>query len=407
MRLAITTDVVRKLPKVDLDIYDAKFKGLVLRCRRSGTHTYRLTYGRGKWITLGPADVLTPDEARKIARDQLADVWKGKDPIETRKTERARLTFEDFITQDYEPWATAQRKTGTEQVARLRSIFGPALNGLRLDEISSFHIERWRSARLKDGTAPATVNRDLNTLRGALSRVVGRGEGKFLTAHPLDGVKPMKTDRSGTVRYLTPAEETRLRHALTARDDKRRAERERANTWRRERGYAEWPAYGTYTDHLTPLVVLALNTGLRRGELFTLRWADIDVSRAVVTVRGADAKSGQTRHVALNSEALTVLQAWKAGTDTASGGAVVFAGRDGEPLGDIKTSWRKLVKAAKVENFRFHDTRHTFASKLVQAGVDLNTVRELLGHGDLKMTLRYAHLAPEHRAAAVAKLVPR
>ena len=71
----------------------------------------------------------------------------------------------------------------------------------------------------------------------------------------------------------------------------------------------------------------------------------------------------------------------------------------------LKTAWQKVAKAAKLHAFTFHDLRHTFASKLVQAGVDLNTVRELLGHADIKMTLRYAHLAPEHKAAAVAKLV--
>ena len=71
----------------------------------------------------------------------------------------------------------------------------------------------------------------------------------------------------------------------------------------------------------------------------------------------------------------------------------------------VATAWPKVVAAAKLQAFNFHDLRHTFASKLVQAGVDLNTVRELLGHGDIKMTLRYAHLAPQHRAAAVERLV--
>jgi integrase len=140
---------------------------------------------------------------------------------------------------------------------------------------------------------------------------------------------------------------------------------------------------------------------MRRGELFAMRWPDVDLTRAIVTVRGGDAKSGQTRHIPLNTEAVAVLSAWKPG----AAADFVFAGRDGEAMDDIKTAWLNLAKAAKLESFRFHDTRHSFASKLVQAGVDLNTVRELLGHSDIKMTLRYAHLAPEHKAAAVAKLV--
>jgi integrase len=163
------------------------------------------------------------------------------------------------------------------------------------------------------------------------------------------------------------------------------------------------PEHGAYTDHLAPIVLLALNTGLRRGELFNLRWADVDLTRAMVTVQGGGAKSGQTRHVPLNSEALAVIKAWRP-TD-ADAATCVFPSDEGAPLEDVKTAWLPLVKAAKITAFRFHDLRHTFASKLVMAGVDLNTVRELLGHADLKMTLRYAHLAPEHKAAAVAKLV--
>lgn len=94
---------------------------------------------------------------------------------------------------------------------------------------------------------------------------------------------------------------------------------------------------------------------------------------------------------------------WKVQTPNATG--LVFPGKDGDRLDNVKSAWCALLKSAGIVNFRWHDMRHHFASRLVMAGVDLNTLREFLGHGDIKMTLRYAHLAPEHKAAAVARLV--
>ena len=163
-------------------------------------------------------------------------------------------------------------------------------------------------------------------------------------------------------------------------------------------------AYDTYTDYVTPLVLLAMNTGLRRGELLQLRWRDLDLQRRILTVRGERAKTRQTRHVPLNSVATRVLKAWR--PTVLDPEWCVFGGpTETTPLGTVKKAWRGVLKAATVTSFRFHDLRHTFASKLVMAGVDLNTVRELLGHKSIAMTLRYAHLAPEHKAAAVETLV--
>ena len=104
----------------------------------------------------------------------------------------------------------------------------------------------------------------------------------------------------------------------------------------------------------------------------------------------------------LNEEATDVTRHWQPSPHDPS--AYVFPGDEGARLGGIKTAFLQVLRDAQITGFRFHDLRHDFASKLVMAGVDLNTVRELLGHADIKMTLRYAHLASEHKAAAVAKL---
>ena len=266
-----------------------------------------------------------------------------------------------------------------------------------MGDITQARVERWRIARLAAETAASTVNRDLAALRAAFSHAV---EIDLLPAHPLARLKAARVDSRGVVRYLSGDEEVRLREALIARDTRRRLAREAANLWRRERSYDELPPYGTYTDHLTPLTLLALNTGCRRGELLALTWADV---RRVLTIHGTSAKSGQTRHIPMNREAREIIRAWRPVRPNRVPMCLQTERRQG--LTTIKTAWAPLLNRASIEAFRFHDLRHTFASKLVMAGVDLNTVRELLGHADLKMTLRYAHLAPEIKAAAVEKLV--
>jgi integrase len=372
---------------------------LVLRCRASGKHTYRFQVRRGQWTTIGRLDDFSLEDARTEADALRGDVARGKDPAAEKRRQHAS-SLEFFLEKEYGPWVTTNRKTGAETLERIRATFREFLT-VPLPDLNVARLERWRTARLAAGLTPATVNRDIASLRSVLSRALDWG---VLASHPLAKLKAAKVDALGVVRFLSPDEERRLREALAARDEKRSVARVQANAWRRERGYQELPPFGSYTDHLTPLVLVALNTGLRRGELLTLQWQDIDLNRGVVTVRASNAKGAQTRHVPLNSEVSHVLRLCHGSAEARIGH--VFCGIDGEALEGTKTSWNSLVKAAKVDEFRFHDLRHTFASKLVMAGVDLNTVRELLGHADLKMTLRYAHLAPEHKAAAVAKLVP-
>ncbi len=119
-------------------------------------------------------------------------------------------------------------------------------------------------------------------------------------------------------------------------------------------------------------------------------------------MRGDGAKCGKTRHIPLNQLALEVLTGWQDRSSIEND--LVFIGRTGGKFDNVNKSWRELLRQARIQNLRWHDLRHTFASWLVMKSVDLNTVRELLGHSDLQMTLRYAHLAPEHKADAVSRL---
>jgi integrase len=385
VKVNLTQAFVQSVESVNLDIYDTQQPGLVLRTRSSGTHSYRVLLKHGQWYTLGSASVLTPSAARELARQVLGDLAHGIDPRE-KKRKAAAATFDTFLEKHYEPWALIHLRSAGSFLHRLKQNFSPLFGSKPLNEITPWAIERWRSSRLRgeDAVKPGTVNRDLTALKACLSKAV---QWRFIS--------------TAVVRFLSVEEESALRMALAARDDARRRARASANEWRRERGYELMAEFGTYSDHLTPIVLLAMNTGLRRGEMLQLRWTDLDLERAILTVRGEGAKSGKTRHVPLNVEAVAVLRSWQG----AGRAGLVFPGEDGAQMTHLKSAWTGIAKAAKLGAFRFHDLRHSFASKLVQRGVDLNTVRELLGHSDFSLTLRYAHLAAENKAAAVAKLV--
>ena len=378
-----------------IEIRDKRLSGFILRVQPSGSMSYICEYARGKRFTIGKTTSLTPAQARDKAKDILADAVKGVDPMTEKKASRG-FTLIGFLEIEYFPWASAHRKSSGQLETRLRSCFSAILKK-RLDEITQWQLEKWRTGRLKNGLAPSTVNRDIAELKAALSKAVAWG---FLTENPLLGMKMSKVDLSPHVRYLESEEENQLRKALSNRHEVLTSKRKRFNAWRQIRHLQIFPA--DVKDHLQPLVLLAMNTGMRRGELFNLRWKDVNFGTRTLIVRGATAKSGKTRYIPLNTEAFNVLRGWKGHIENSTG--IVFKGKYGDRLNDISSSWKGLLTKARISNFRFHDLRHHFASKLVMAGVDLNTVRELLGHSDIKMTLRYAHLAPEHRAAAVEKI---
>jgi integrase len=374
------------------EICDTRLSGFILRIQPSGYRSYYAEWSHGKRQVLGAVGHLLPDEARERCEKVLGNVAHGRPPLhgldgETGPTVKA---FLDDIKNGYAAWLRANRPKGAEQtLQRLETCFGTWYQK-PLTDITVELIESWRTSRLSEGLKPATVQRDCMVLSGLLRHAKKL---KRIVENPVAAVDKPKIDRTPKVRYLNPAEAQRLRDALRDRDQEMRDARVSANAWRKARKEDPLPTLPHYGDHLTPAVLVSLNTGLRRGELLALRWSSIDFKHKQLTTKG---KSEQTQHIDLNPEAFEALKNWR---KQAPDGERIF------PYASFKTAFSALLERAKITKFRWHDLRHHFASRLVQSGVPLNTVRELLGHGSLAMTLRYAHLAPDNKLQAVAKLV--
>jgi integrase len=308
--------------------------------------------GRRKRERIGPDKKLaaTVLQKRKVAIAEGKYLEKARAP---------RCTFNELATL-YLPWAQVNHRgyvATRSRVALLCQAFGDQ----QLSEITPLKVDEYISQRAMTHK-PATVNRDIAVLRHMFRKAMAWGKA---LSNPAAHVKPLRADNR-RLRYLSQEEMTRL---LDVAD-----------------------------ETLRPVLITALYTGLRRGELFSLTWQDVDLKHGVVRV--VQTKSGERREIPLSDTLRDTLLTLprRLASD------YVFPGKTGRGLMDIRKRFHRALKEAGIEGFVFHDLRHTFASHLVMAGVDLMTVKEFLGHADIKMTLRYAHLAPDYKRAAISRL---
>lgn len=397
MKAELTDRLITKLkrgqpPEKEYEVRDTKVPGLVLRVKPSGKMVYTLVYARGKRVTIGPADAIDHDRARSIAKGHLAEHYSGNNPIKEKQKLQAD-NYLSFLEEFYKPHLKATLRKGRDNEENVAETMAclvrrfPEFHRLTLGEISPLLIDKWIHRRSEE-VKPTSIKRQLNDLHACLSYATKRG---LLSKNPFDELDAYETEESERVRYLSPDEEERLRKALDARELEMKARLKAA-------------ADG-FVDHLKPAIIISLNTGLRRGELLKLKRQSIDFEQNILTVEAGTAKSAKTRRVPLNAEALSILKAWlwqkkESGVQS----LFVFSDVDGQPFRDMRTSWEGLVARAALSDFRWHDLRHTFASKLAIAGIDIYRIKDLLGHTDIKMTSRYAHLQPQHMRDAVDSL---
>jgi len=232
---------------------------------------------------------------------------------------------------------------------------------MKLCEVSPRNISGFVRARRRDGVSDITIRHELVLLRHAYNLAIKEWE--LIEQSPFAKVQIPK-DAKKRVRYLSGDEESGL--------------------------------FGVLPEWLMPIVVIARETGLRLSNITNLRWNQISLFNKTIIVENT--KNGYPVGIPMSEKVTIVLKELKNG----NGSHYVFE-KDGKPLNRwyVSTSFRKACRKAGIENFRFHDLRHDFCSRLVQRGVDLYRVAALAGHKDIKMTQRYAHLCPENLRSAI------
>jgi integrase len=289
----------------------------------------------------------------------------GEQP--TRVFEELMVGYLQASEKEKRPWG---HRRDLDATRHLRESFA----GVELDQLTASRVRAYVDGRRQDGVSPATINRELCVLSSAIN--YARREWEWDIQNPVPGRKLREPE--GRVRWITRDE---------ARELIAVAERE-----------AQAP-------HLADFIRLALNTGCRKGELLGLEWARVDLQAGLIHLETDHTKTRKRRSVPINADAReAILARARFRTRTCPTGPWVFCHDDGRRIGDVKRSFAKACERAGIMDFRIHDLRHTCAAWLVSAGVPLPEVRDLLGHSTVRMTERYAHLAPENVRAAVALL---
>jgi integrase len=295
---------------------------------------------------------------RELARRIEAKVLQELAENRWFPNEAKKRTFEELKDRYMKEHSTIYKtpKSSLRDISSFKHLSG-FFSGLTLAEITPARISEYKSLRRTEGAKPATLARELEVLRHALNLAVREWE--WLDKNPFEKVKIEKVNNK-VERWITPEEELRLLDV--------------SSPWLRE------------------IIIFALNTGMRQDEILSLKWSQVDLFRRTLTI--LESKNKEKRTLPLNQ---TVMELLKSKRKVISISGYVFTSQTGTKIHarNLLRAFYSARKKAGLEDVRWHDLRHSFATRLVQSGINLYVVKELLGHKTLTMTMRYAHHYPE------------
>lgn len=357
--------------KKRMDYYDTSgTTGFVLECRASGAKTYVLRFsdeaGAQKQIKIGGYGDITFDQARKKARQLKAGIVLGDDPASRKKTRKAIPLYKELAEQHRTHAQNHLRRPGNVESV-LDNHLLPRWGKLRLDEIKTQDITRWLAEKAREGMAPATIEKIRVTLNRSFE-LGGQWEMPGAVPNPVKHVPRRKVDNARE-RYLTTDEAKRLLEAVALSEN----------------------------VQLKHIVGLLLLTGCRKMELLQARWENVDLERRTLFL--PITKNGHSRHVPLSQQAIDIIKTLPRFENCPW---LLPNVKTRKPYTDIKRAWETARDAAKLPELRIHDLRHSAASFMINAGVELFAVGKVLGHSASSTTTqRYAHLANETLMKAV------
>ena len=297
-------------------------------------------------------------DAEALLHKRKAQIREGKEP-EIKKI--ANYSFKE-LAEKYSQWMIGRHRSADSKQYRINQLV-EYFGNIPLRRFNTYIVEQYQTDLINKGLKPASVNKNISLLKAMFRKAV---DWNMVEEDVLKRVRRCKLLQVNNkrLRYLSKEECQRLIECCD--------------------------------PHLKPIVITALNTGMRKSEILNLKWENVDLIHGFILLDKT--KNGERREIPINN---TLRETFKSLTRRLDVPYVFYDPKTGKPYKDVKRSFHTALRRAKIKDFRFHDLRHTFASHLVMAGVDLTTVKELLGHKDIKMTLRYAHLAPSHKVKAV------